>query len=311
METNKTKNNNRKAIDVGFLASEVSLFANAYDREPKTISLGEFLFDMSVQYRDKIGHLRTIEDKELRSKLKRELPQATVSGVFLPTRKAENLIRHSCLFCVDIDAKDNDTVEDFDMLKQNILSRMPEVAYASRSVGGKGYFAIIPLAHPNLHRRQFKALQIAFARYGITIDNACSDVCRLRCLSYDKSPYLNVAARAFQDVYQEYKPSFQSCRRRRSFADDTDERVYMACREIERCRIDMTADYGTWIQLGFSLASLGEEGREYFHIISRQNPKYNQRETDQKFTSFLRGNNRVSIGTFFHFCKQFGVPGIG
>lgn len=54
----------------------------------------------------------------------------------------------------------------------------------------------------------------------------------------------------------------------------------MACLEIKGRHIDMTENYDDWINLGFSLASLGEEGREYFHIVSSQNGKYSQWETD-------------------------------
>ena len=81
----------------------------------------------------------------------------------------------------------------------------------------------------------------------------------------------------------------------------------MTCMEIKRRHIVMTESYDDWISIGFSLASLGEEGREYFHIVSSQNAKYTERETDRKFDGFLRGNGRIGIGTFFHYCKQFGV----
>jgi len=232
----------------------------------------------------------------------------TTSGVFRGGRRAECLAAYSGLICIDIDAKDNTEVPDFDHLKENVLSQIKEVAYAARSVGGKGYFAIIPLRYPNQHKQQFKQLQKDFADIGITIDAACSDVCRLRCLSYDDEPYINEDAVAYTGVYREPRqPQWQPWPRN-GFADDTDERVYLACKEIELRKIDMTDNYEDWIAIGFSLATLGEGGREYFHIVSRQSPKYRARETDQKFTSFLRsGSKGYSIGTFFYYCQRFGV----
>ncbi len=119
--------------------------------------------------------------------------------------------------------------------------------------------------------------------------------------------YINEDAPLYKGVEEEPKRIVRPFRPRYGFADDTDERVYMACLEIKGRHIDMTENYHDWINLVFSLASLGEEGREYFHIVSSQNAKYTERETDRKFDGFLRGNGRIGIGAFFHYCKQYGV----
>ena len=285
---------------------KISWFTSMRDVEPKDTTLGEFLA-MGVEYREQLERLRSCRNADERKYLKIQLPQATISGVFQGMRKADNLVAHSGLICFDIDAKDNPDVSDFEHLKENVLSRIEEVAYAAHSVGGKGYFVILKLAYPGRHAAQFRELKKDFAKYGITIDGACSDVSRLRCLSYDEAPFVNDDASLYKGVEEAPKRIAQPFRPRYSFTDDTDERVYMACMEIKRRHIDMTENYDDWINLGFSLASLGEEGREYFHIVSQQNPKYSQRETDRKFDGFLRGNGRIGIGTFFHYCKLFGV----
>lgn len=285
----------------------VSVFANVHDTEPREMKLSEFL-DLGKLYKEQIIRLRLCAHKEERNYYKKQLPMMTTSGVFRGGRKADCLAAYSGLICIDIDESDNTEVPDFEHLKENVLSKINEVAYAARSVGGAGYFAIIPLKYPSQHKRQFKKLQEQFAELGITIDAACSDVCRLRCLSYDEAPYINEEAVAYTGVYNEPRqPQWQSWQRN-GFADDTDERVYQACKEIELRKIDMTDNYEDWIAIGFSLATLGEAGREYFHIVSRQSPKYKPRETEQKFSSFLRScSNGYSIGTFFYYCQRFGV----
>lgn len=49
-------------------------------------------------------------------------------------------------------------------------------------------------------------------------------------------------------------------------------------REIERRAIDIAPHYKDWVELGFALVDgLGENGREYYHRISRFYPTY-QRE---------------------------------
>ena len=285
----------------------VSVFGNVHDTEPKEMKLSEFLA-LGERYQEQIFRLRDCSNKDERSYYKKQLPMMTTSGVFRGGRKADCLAAYSGLICIDIDEADNTEVSDFDKLKENVLCNIKEVAYAARSVGGRGFYAIIPLKYPELHKQQFKQLQQDFAWLGITIDQACSDVCRLRCLSYDEAPYINEDAVTYTGVHQEPKqPKWQSWQRN-SFSDDIDEQVYQACKEIELRRIDMTDCYEDWIAIGFSLATLGESGREYFHIVSRQSPKYKPRETEQKFSSFLRScSNGYSIGTFFYYCKQFGV----
>ena len=293
---------------IPYLDRLVSVYNNVKEKQGRSIPLREFLFGISERYKEQIMRLRSCTNKDEQKRMKMMLPQATISGVFLGERKAAEISAHTGLICVDIDAKDNPDAPDFEHLKENVLSRLDEVLYATHSVSGKGYFVIIPLQYPKQHQRQFRQLQLDFAKMGITIDNACSDVSRLRCVSYDDKPYINENANAYIGVEeQKPKPTYQPAYRNK-FADDTDERVYMACRNIERFGIDMTENYDDWISIGFSLATLGESGREYYHIISRQSPKYNQRETDQKFNSFLHtGTSRHSIGTFFYFCKRYVV----
>ena len=294
-----------KEIIKPFFEREISWFSNMFDREPKEITVVEFLAK-GDEYRKQIEQLRTLINKTERNSIKYHLPQATISGVFSGSRKAENLVRHSGLICVDIDAKDNLDIEDFEHLKENVLSKFAEVAYASRSVGGKGFFAIIPLLYPEQHKAQFEQLRIDFAKFGVSIDQACSDVCRLRCLSFDNEPYINEAAVLYDGVYHKPKTAPRQFYHN-SCVDDTDEKVFMACQEIEHRHIDMTENYADWIRIGLALATLGEIGRDYYHIVSRQNSMYNQRETDRKFDGFLRNRGRIGIGTFFHYCKLFGV----
>lgn len=286
---------------------KISWFTNMRDTEPKETTLGEFLAK-SGEYREQIKKLRTCRNAEERKYLKSQLPQATISGVFCGSRKADNLAAHSGLICIDIDMQDNHDLHDFEHLKENVLSRMAEVAYAAHSVGGKGYFVIIPLKYPNLHKKQFAALLHDFAKLGITIDAACSDVSRLRSLSYDEKPFINENAEPYSGVEDDPKPVTKPFKQfKANFVDNTDERVFLACKAIQERHIDMTEVYDDWVNIGFSLASLGESGREYYHIVSSQNAKYNERETDRKFDGFLRSNGRIGIGTFFHYCKQFGV----
>lgn len=285
--------------------THISVYNGVTDNAGTRIPLGTFLF--CKEYKDDILRLRTVFDKEKRNALKRSLLQATISGVFSPTRAKNNLSQHSGLICVDIDAKDNPDILDWETLKQD-LSVLPQIAYCALSVSGKGLFLVIPLRYPEKHLQQFRQLQIDFRKMGIMIDSACSDITRLRCLSYDEHPIINENATLYEGVYVE-KPkhkSFPTC-----FiyeGENTSAEVAVCCRKIQQCGIDITASYDDWLKVGCALATLGESGRSLFHICSRQNAKYNAAKTDKMFTDLLRRNyQQVNIGTFFWMCKQYGI----
>ena len=295
--------NERKTMDI--FQTHISVYNGVTDNTGTRMPLGTFLF--CKEYKDDILRLRAVYDKEKRNALKRSLPQATISGVFSPTRAKNNLSQHSGLICVDIDAKDNPDILDWETLKQD-LSVLPQIAYCALSVSGKGLFLVIPLRYPEKHLQQFRQLQIDFRKMGIMIDSACSDITRLRCLSYDEHPIINENATLYEGVYVE-KPkhkSFPTC-----FiyeGENTSAEVAVCCRKIQQCGIDITASYDDWLKVGCALATLGESGRSLFHICSRQNAKYNAAKTDKMFTDLLRRNyQQVNIGTFFWMCKQYGI----
>ena len=285
--------------------THISVYNGVTDNTGTRMPLGTFLF--CKEYKDDILRLRAVFDKEKRNALKRSLPQATISGVFSPTRAKNNLSQHSGLICVDIDAKDNPDILDWETLKQD-LSVLPQIAYCALSVSGKGLFLVIPLRYPEKHLQQFRQLQIDFRKMGIMIDSACSDITRLRCLSYDEHPIINENATLYEGVYVE-KPkhkSFPTC-----FiyeGENTSAEVAVCCRKIQQCGIDITASYDDWLKVGCALATLGESGRSLFHICSRQNAKYNAAKTDKMFTDLLRRNyQQVNNGTFFWMCTQHGI----
>ncbi|MDD3041013.1 PriCT-2 domain-containing protein [Bacteroides sp.] len=284
----------------------VSVYNGVKDTTGTYTLLSNFL--SSVRHRDEILHLRTLPDKESRDAIKVSLPLATVSGAFSYPRSKATLQQHSGFICIDIDGKDNTQFAHIEEVYLLLTSR-PEVAYAARSISGNGYFAIIPLLYPDFHEMQFDQLREDYKEIGINLDSSCRDVCRLRCVSYDEHPYINEQAEPYSGVYvqpdftQEQEPPAPTCQRE---MDDL-KKVERCCGKISEHGIDITGDYESWKSVGMALASLGENGRKYFHICSRQYAKYNYAETERKFTNLLRTTNRVNIGTFFFICRQYGI----
>ena len=286
-----------------FQEIEITVYRGVKDRIGHLSTLHDFLTNVDALA---IAELRSCSDAERKRQIKMSLPQATISGVFSPTRSAENLVRHSGLICVDIDRKDNEHIENFDTLIADVLSRIDEVAYAAHSVSGKGYFVIIPLRYPLLHKAQFEQLVRVFSDMGIYIDKACGDVCRLRCQSYDEHPFINLDAKPFSGIYREPKKPRQWCQCGYT-ESEVEEKVVRLCRELAMRHIDLTANYEDWVKIGAALSSLGESGRQWFHLCSSQNSGYNPTECDRKFNNLLRSNRQIGIGTFIYYCRQYGI----
>lgn len=280
---------------------KVSIYRNWKDNVGSICRLSAFLF--SSKHNGKIERLRSLPDKEERKEIKAQLPAATISGVFSPTRSASTLQSHSGLICIDIDADDNPYVDNWETLKKD-LSVLPQIAYIGLSVSGKGLFIIIPLRYPSYHLQHFKALEQDFDRMGITIDKKCSDVCRMRIISHDSAPYINESAIPYERVDVKPKPIIKNYVRN---TNNTFDKVYDCVQQIQEYRIDITNDYTDWFHIGCSLASLGEAGREIFHIVSSINQKYNYRNADRKFTNLLQKTNKFNIGTFFYICADYGI----
>ena len=73
--------------------------------------------------------------------------------------------------------------------------------------------------------------------------------------------------------------------------------------------MDITGDYATWRDIGFALSDqLGENGRDYYHRISRFYPGYTEQECDQQYDRCMRAHGTgVTIKTFFQAAKDAGI----
>lgn len=78
---------------------------------------------------------------------------------------------------------------------------------------------------------------------------------------------------------------------------------------IEAAGIDLTADYTDWFRIGTAIASaFGEQGRDYFHRISRLYSGYSCSEADKKYTQCITDPNpQITLATVYHLAKQAGI----
>lgn len=273
------------------------------DNKPINVNLKLFL--TSDKYKNEVEKIRILTDKGQRDKLKATLPAITPSGTFTITRKDENLVKHSGFICIDIDAKGNENLSNYDTLKTE-LCKIPFVAFCGLSVSGTGYFVLIPIKEPQYHREYFKTLENAFLNCNIIIDKSCSNVSRLRGYSYDKDCFINENAKVWEYLPQRKETTPQATKT----SQKSDNYYFDKCISIiESNRIDLTTNYKEWfILLGCLANTFGENGRHYAHIISQYHPNYKTSETDFYYNKVLKSDSKKrDLSTFFKFCKEYGI----
>jgi len=272
--------------------------------------LGERWKEPVLRLRDMVAEYGPLEAKKHEDyKLtKQQLPGATLSGLFL-RRKGDCLIQHTGFVAIDIDLGDNTSIGNFGTILRTLRHRA-EVAMYMRSCSGTGYFALIPLAYPEHHKEQFRALQKEYAAMGIVLDNACSDITRIRFASYDEHPYVNEQAIPYMGVdlgSQTLAPRAAVYGGHVDSMDSKVQAVETLVSRLEMHHIDITDSYNDWYRIGFALANLPNPiGRQMFHRVSAICKKYNPQECDKKFDTLQRPE-KIGLGTFFHICEDYGI----
>lgn len=267
------------------------------------------------EYRPLADTCSSITNKKERQSFKlKNVPVIAISGLF-KYRDESGLIQHSGLLCIDLDG-----VQDIKVLKVKV-SALPFVAYCGKSASGTGLFAIIPIpiSTPKEHKQRYTALENDFIkRFGIagTIDPQPKNVSACRYVSYDPDGYFNHTAGTFDTLaFSGPEPlpakSSRKCRQNatlKNLAFSDYEKVWEMIDKIQAQALDFCPDYAAYLRVAFSIANgLGEVGRAAFHAICQHNSKYNYQDADTKYNEALKNGNRVTLGTFFGMCKDYGL----
>lgn len=283
-------------------------------KETMTVSLWNFLTCQREDLILSLERIRAESDHKVASKLKTELlPVVMPSVVIDGERRRENVRKYTNLLCIDIDKKDNamPMEEIFEKLKS-----LPYVAFAQRSCSGEGYYAIIPIKYGDKHVEHFMAIEEDMAQMGIVIDKACKDEVRARFYSTDANRYVAEKCEAYVRrvpctkgaevaVTTATEPPRFSTPTYSSSLEDLMAKLDRACEGIEA--YDVCPTYQAWFEVGSALAKeLGEDGRRYFHQLSRGYKGYDAEETDQKYSEIMKGADRYSYnaGTIFHYINK-------
>ena len=229
------------------------------------------------------------------------------------TGKAKNVEHVNPLIAVDIDAKDNEGVT-LETMRTKINS-LPYIMYSSLSVGGKGMYALLPIAEENKNdfKAVFNALNEDFKALGLTLDGSCVNVSRERYMSYDDDEYWNTKCEIYTKKINIPTQAHDTHKRVESSAKTTltekdKQKVDLMIEDIKANKIQLTKNHTDTLGLGNAIANVwGEEGRGLFHLIRSQREGYDEYKTDKTFDDMLYNNGdneRYGLGLIFTKYKE-------
>lgn len=281
---------------------KISLFKSVSEpKNPEIIDLIDYLDDTrDGKWEIDVGMCRNKKTKEERDAFKRTLPTACLSGTF-SYRDDKSLVTHSEIIAMDIDE-----VENIESVKDQ-LKRDKYVFSVFLSTSGFGLRVLFKI-EPNRHKEAFKALcQYIFEKYGVACDTN-SSLSKPYVVSYDPDLYLNPEYRDIP-VFKKYiketviknVPSY-------IHTNEDFENVY---KQIIGRHINICDSYDDWLKIGFGLAEcFGEEGRSYFHELSRMSDKYRYETCNKQYTYCLKARGtgeKINIRSFYYLAKINGV----
>jgi hypothetical protein len=274
----------------GRIAPAVIPFTNIeFDEYLSKIKEGEFQ-DEVLAYRT--GRLE-----------KTALRGVTPSGVF-SYRSSKNLTQHSGFIAIDIDTKDQ-IRSDFNRVREE-LQKDPYTYSLHDSVSGKGGVVVYLKIDADKHYDSFLALEkYFFDNYKIIIDKSCKNVDRFRFVSYDPDTYINKKAKTWKTYL---KKAQQEPKQTYVFSNNDLDHVFQ---QIADKGYDLTNDYHDWYKIGGALQNHygGKKGRDFFHLVSQNSPKYDAKAVDDLYDILEKRSSEkiATIGTFLWICKTAGI----
>lgn len=281
------------------LNTYVSCVKNYYSKYPRNVNLLTWLH--SKKYAHVVQQIRNTPDKEQRKRLKGSLPAIAPGGIFSKV-EAKGLEQHSGFIQFDIDWQDNQHISNYKELHQQ-LRRISNIAYCGLSASGNGWWGLVRIAYPEKHEQHWAYINLAMQRLGITLDEAPKNVASLRGYSYDADAYFNHHA---VKLYHYLLPPAQ---RRR--LDVIEHNAYTARVErhltiVEKLGKDITDTYRAWFNIGCNFAAtFGDDGRDYFHRVSKYHPNYDPQHTDYQYNQCLQFvKEKNSTPNIMYFLKR-------
>lgn len=280
----------------------ISVFRSVSDTSnPINYDLIQYLEDTrDGMWEDITLECRSISDKEKRNEFKRTMPTTTLSGQF-STRRDDGLITHSGVLAIDLDHLHNVNSAKLTLQQEkSILSIF-------LSTSGDGLRVLFSI-DPNFHYQAFRGIAAhLYDKYGLVADPNGISVSKPYVVSFDPGAYINYGE---VQQWKKYPKEPKPIKNLTNFIHQDDEDFKYVMQQIVGRGINLCEDYNEWCRIGFALADkFGEDGEVYFHELSKQSLKYNEKKCHYQYKNCLKakGTSKVQISTFYFLAKQAGV----
>lgn len=278
------------------------------ESEMMEIPIRDFIH-MGARYISVLDKIRATNEKSERDDMKRALlPAASISATFT-TRDGNIQLEKRIKNYTGIISLDIDNVPNVEEQKQRV-AQLPWVWYCGLSSSGRGFYALIPTDNRdwNKHKLYFAALSAEMEKLGLKADQRCSDVTRLRFVSFDGNGIFNEGCE-FYHLPEGF--GVEEPRRQKAFVplyptEDTVSRINDYVNEWLRVGA-VIDDYSDWLPLCLALSTLGESGWQVLEAVSQSSSHYNERQNRKVFDYGIRKNRQITIATFFYLCHKYGV----
>jgi predicted P-loop ATPase len=211
------------------------------------------------------------------------------------SKESSNVKELNGLIVVDIDT--DVSKETLDKIKND---RYTHVYH--KSFGGIGVCVFVRISQQKPFIESFHGISdYYFKTFGVLIDQNCKNTNRLRAISYDPDIYYNQKSDEFVSKYKpkEFKePSILYTK------DDFDYILeQIGSRNIDLCQ----DDYDRFMRIGFAIFDkFGSGGEGIFKFICSKGSKYEPEKIAKQYKGFCK-NGRISIATFYHYCKEANI----
>lgn len=230
----------------------------------------------------KDNELKSITNKIRSEKdlIERKKMKAQLLPYILPFNYSELVRNQSNFIDTSFAAFECDHVDNTEELRKTIVQNRHIVLFY-KSISGDGFKFIIKFNEPvtkEYYVRVYNVLRLMFNKeFNITLDPSSKDMARVQFLSHDKLAYYNEKAESV-DVKQIIKhlkiiDSAENTNIKESVIYDHKD-IVKAIKYIRDHGYLDSKDEQTWWELSMSIASLGEAGREYFLMLSKDHPLY-------------------------------------
>ncbi|MBD0332750.1 MAG: hypothetical protein ICV66_08845 [Chitinophagaceae bacterium] len=146
----------------------------------------------SGTYKHYIDKLLSLPPEEQKAYKQQHLPSITFSCQTKEYRKTENIISNSKLLNGDIDGEANEHITDWGQIRDQLVADMGKRLVAAWLSCRRNGVTFLLRIYPKLHKETLLFIAYEFKRkYNLNLDTSCSDVIRLRFVSYDPHAYIN------------------------------------------------------------------------------------------------------------------------